>query len=65
MRLSEAPIETAGITGTIEPYHAPFRAAFIKIRLDMYCSVAYADCLKMCSHAVNAKVGPKGLFKSS
>lgn len=46
----------------VETYHAPLKAAFNKIRDDMQGEATDSECMKMSLFAVNATVGPEGLF---
>lgn len=59
--LQEAAIENLGAIGTVERYHAPLRAAFMKIRDELGLETIYKRCLQMAIFSVNATVGPEGL----
>lgn len=62
IKFKEAPIETPGLIGIVERYHAPLRAVYTKIRESLDKSEANDhDCLKMALYAVNSTVGPEGL----
>lgn len=59
--LEGEPIETPGCIGTVERYHAPLRAAFVKIRAEVDGSTPHHECLRMAVFEVNSTVGPEGL----
>lgn len=59
--LVEAPIENLGSIGTVERYHGPLRAVYMKIRSEMDSKTTNDECLKMAMYAVNSTIGLEGL----
>lgn len=55
----EAVVGSPGAIGTVERYHAPLRAAFLKLRSDMHRHITDTHCLQLAVLAVNATIGPK------
>lgn len=60
-RLLQDPVDNPGKIGVLKRYHAPLRAAFTKIRKDLYQKISDNECLRMAVFSVNATVGPEGL----
>lgn len=60
--MNEAPIENPGTIGVVERYHAPLRAACLKIRSDMDNYNTDEECMRLAVFSINATVLPEGLF---
>lgn len=61
VRLDEAPIETPGVIGTVERYHATLRLAYERIRRDLDRQSSDKECLEIAVFAVSCTTGPEGL----
>jgi hypothetical protein len=60
----EAPVESANTMSHVERYHAPLRAAYLKIRSTCGRNTSNSDVLQLAVKAVNDTVGPEGLFST-
>jgi hypothetical protein len=60
----EAPVESANTMSHVERYHAPLRAAYLKIRSTCGRDTSNSDVLQLAVKAVNDTVGPEGLFST-
>lgn len=60
IQIIQEPIENPSFMSHVERYHAPLRAAFEKLRMDLP-GENNQDILQMAVHSVNNTVGPKGL----
>lgn len=56
--LHESSVEKPGTIETIKRHHAPLRAKYIKIRMDLVRDTTDAECLKMAVLAVTSRMGP-------
>lgn len=61
IQVLQALIESPSTMAHVERYHAPLRAAFLKIRHCLPSSESDDDCLQMALKAVNDTIGPEGL----
>ena len=57
----QAPVESPVTMSHVERYHAPLRAAYIKISADLPRKESDRDCLQMAVKSVNNTIGPEGL----
>lgn len=58
-----APIESPVTIGVVERYHAPLRAALERIKAYYGEKLPDKECLRMSVYAINATVGPEGIFQ--
>jgi hypothetical protein len=57
----KAPMESASTMSHVEPYHAPLRAAFLKIRSTCGTETSHSDALQLAVKAVKDTAGPEVL----
>lgn len=58
IQLTAAPVENPGTIGIVERTHAPLRATYDHIQMDVGYETNADDCLAIVVHAVNSTVGP-------